>query len=116
MVPLKVEARKEGPVHILSINGTIDSSNMSQVKSLLVDIREKEAKPAVVADIKGLDFISSMGWGMFINFAVEFKKSGGGMKMSGMNDRLERLFWLMGVDSQVENFKELKDAVNSFTS
>ena len=113
-MPLKVDSRKEGPVHVLVVNGTIDSSNMSQVKSLLIDIREKEAKPMVAADIAGLDFISSMGWGMFINFAVEFKTAGGGMKLAGMNERLERLFWLMGVDSQVENFKELKDALKSF--
>lgn len=111
---LKVEARTEGQVKVISIKGTLDSSNLGQVRALLVEIREKTAKPLVVADLAELDFISSMGWAMFVNFAVELKKLGGSLKMSGMSDRIERLFWLMGVNAQVENFKDLKDALKSF--
>ena len=111
---LQVEQKKEGNVSVIKAAGTIDSTNMAQVKSLLIEIREDKKKPYVVMDLSRLDLISSMGWAMFINFAMDFKKAGGALKFSGMNDRVERLFWLMGVNTQVENFKELKEAMKSF--
>lgn len=111
---LKVESGKEGNVHVIKVSGTMDSSNVARVKTLLIEIREKEEKPEVVMDFAGLDVISSMGWAMLINIAIELKTAKGALKFAAMNDRIERLFWLMGVNTQVENFRELKEAVKSF--
>lgn len=113
-MPLSVTRRKEGRINIIKVTGTVDSGNMIQVKSLLNEIGKNEAKPAVVADLTELEIISSMGWGMLINSAVDFSKAGGALKFSGMNDRVDRLFWLMGVNNQIECFKELEEAVKSF--
>lgn len=115
-MPLQVEQSRVRHVHVIKVAGAMDASNMGQVKTLLVEIREKEEQPAVLIDLAGLDLISSMGWAMFINFAIEFKKAGGAMKFAAMNDRVERLFWLMGVNTQVENFKEVIDALKSYFS
>jgi anti-sigma B factor antagonist len=114
-MPLQVDTRTEAGIKMIRTAGTLDSSNMNQVKAILIEIREAPDAPRVVMDLAPLDFISSMGWAMFVNFAIEFKKRGGGLKFAGMNDRMERLYWLMGVNAQVEHFKDVNEAIKSFS-
>lgn len=110
---LTVVEKTSGDVCVLSAAGFIDASTVSviddKIEQALLDGKYK-----VVVDLPGVDFVSSAGWGVFMSSLAKLRDKGGDIKVSGMTERVAKVFVLMEFDKLMESFETENDAVMSF--
>jgi len=104
------ETVKEG-IHFLRPEGTLDYSNKDQLRSSLDKIIEGENKPKIAVDMQVLEYISSVGWGVLVDYALKAKEKNGVMILTRMNDRIGRLYDLMGIRERIEHCSEINDVM-----
>jgi anti-anti-sigma factor len=104
------ETVKEG-IHFVRPEGTLDYSNKDQLRSLLDKIIEGENEPKIAVDLQVLEYMSSVGWGVLVDYAIKTKEKKGVMILARMNDRIGRLYDLMGIKVRIEHCSEINDVM-----
>ncbi len=116
MAPLHIKAGsvgESGEITVLELNGIIDT--VSSVK--LSDIFERVSKTGsikIVADMSGVEYISSAGWGVFASKVEGLRSKGGDLKIFGMDSELGRVFKMLGFDDLMRSFNVMAEAVEDF--
>ncbi|MDZ7860209.1 MAG: anti-sigma factor antagonist [Candidatus Krumholzibacteriota bacterium] len=116
MIPLSIKAGsvgESGEITVLELNGIIDT--VSSVK--LSDIFERVLQTGsikIVADMSGVEYISSAGWGVFASRVEGLRRKGGDLKIFGMDSELNRVFTMLGFDDLMRSFNVMAEAVEDF--
>jgi len=63
-----------------------------------------------VFDLAGLEYADSAGIGTFISCLTLIKRSGGDLRMAGVNPRIQRLFTMTGVDHLMTVYPTVAEA------
>jgi anti-sigma B factor antagonist len=92
-----IEKSIDNNVAILSINGFLDAHTAPDLE---LAIRESIANglKVIIIDFAKLDYISSAGFGVFMEFIEELRESNGDIIMVGMSPKIRHLFELLGFD------------------
>ena len=110
----KADSYKKDIVTVLKLSGTLDSASKDGLRKAFDGVLAKEKYPMIVLDLSALEYLSSLGWGLFVEYNRIAKENGGGIKLALMNDRIDRLYVLMGIAAQIESFRDLDGACSSF--
>jgi anti-sigma B factor antagonist len=111
---LDIKEKQEGEIVIVEMNGELDSSSVPVFNLSFKEILEKHGPKKYVLDMKGLAFISSAGWTAFLNECKQLRATGGDLKIAAMQADAKRVYDLVGIDSMIESYVALKDAVKSY--
>ncbi len=90
--------------------------NLEQRENLKKELNEMllgDEKKFVI-DLSGVGFISSLVLATVVFFAKEVKKSGGGLKLSGVSSEAYSVFQITQLDKIFEMYDTEIDAVESF--
>jgi anti-sigma B factor antagonist len=68
----------------------------------------------ILIDFEKLDYISSAGFGVFMEFIEEVRNSGGDIKMTGMSPKIHNLFELLGFNVLFEINNNKIELLNNF--
>ncbi len=109
-----IKESEEGEIRVVELNGELDSSSVPVFSLRFKEISEKHASKKYVLDMKGLEFISSAGWTAFLNECKQLRAAGGDLKIAAMQADAKRVYDLVGIDSVIENFETVKEAVKSY--
>jgi anti-anti-sigma factor len=82
------------PVAILTLKGTIETTNASGLEETLARIVD-ESCYRIVVDLGGVTYISSAGWGIFISEIKRIRRNGGDIKLAAMSPEGTRVFDLL---------------------
>ena len=63
-----------------------------------------------VFDLTALDYADSSGIGTFVSCLTAIRKSGGELRMAGVNPRIKRLFQMTGVDHLMSLYPTVAEA------
>ncbi len=99
MQEVKVIARS--PVLSFALSGEIDSKNADEFFDIVLAAYE-ENKGDVLFDCSGLSFIDSTTLGTFVKILKHVRSDGHGMKLTGMQARLKKLFVICALDTIME--------------
>ncbi|PYZ92121.1 anti-anti-sigma factor [Salipaludibacillus keqinensis] len=106
---IQVTEGEHGNVAYLS--GEVDVYTATKLKETLNPIAEQKNSDLVV-DLSEVNYIDSTGLGIFIGVLKATEKSGSTLKLTGLNDRVKRLFEITGlnevIDIEVDGRKEAK--------
>lgn len=95
----KFEIQKsiENNVAIFSIIGYLDAHTAPDLE---LAIREAIANglKVIIIDFAKLEYISSAGFGVFMEFIEELREDNGDIIMTGMSPKIRHLFELLGFD------------------
>ncbi len=107
-----IKEEQIGGVIVLNISGGLDAGT--------APLLDRQIKQKLVAGIKlviamsGLVLISSAGWSIFIETAVQCKEKGGDIRLAGMNSDAAKIFRIMGMDKIIKSYAAKDEAVSSF--
>lgn len=108
-----VQAREQDGIVILELSGDLDIDGVPKVKKAFEGYFGK-GLIRVVLDLSGMKYTSSAGMGVFMGIARQVKEKGGDVKMAGINDRVGRIFSLIGITRIFSIYTTVEDALGSF--
>lgn len=116
MPGITVDISHEGDAHevvILSVHGYIDSTTTPQL-SMMIDHQIASGKYMLIVNLKDVDYISSIGWGVFISNLKELRQREGDMVLTNMSANVHNIFDLMELSAIIKSFDEVNKAVVHF--
>ncbi len=93
---LNVRSVSSGSWTILHVSGEIDMATCPQLRQEIV-AHIGQGNLHLVVDLDGVEFIDSTGLGVLIGGLKRARSHGGDLRVSGVDDRLGRVFQLTGL-------------------
>ena len=110
-----VERKDEGPVSILRIGGYLDAHSASAFEEGLQALVD-DGRYSIVIDFGELNYVSSAGLGVIMGFVHDVREHGGDIKLAAMDQKVFRIFDLVGFPRLYEFHERVEDAAAAFTS
>ena len=101
------------PVSILTLRGTIETTNASGLEETLERIVDEKCY-RIVVDLTGVTYISSAGWGIFISEIKRIRRNAGDIKLAGMKTEVREVFDLLEFGNILKPFERTSDAIKDF--
>ena len=101
------------PVSVLTLRGTIETTNASGLEETLARIVD-EACYRIVVDLGGVTYISSAGWGIFISEIKRIRRNSGDIKLAAMSPEVREVFDLLEFGNILKPFDSAQDAIRDF--
>jgi len=103
------------PVSILTLRGTIETTNASGLEETLERIVDEKCY-RIVVDLTGVTYISSAGWGIFISEIKRIRRNAGDIKLAGMKTEVREVFDLLEFGNILKPYESASDALRDFSS
>ena len=112
--PLTIErlSAQEGP-RVLCLKGPLTVENLHMFQNA---IRREESIPTVILDFSDVPYMDSAGLGSLVSAYVTRQKATRQIALSGVNDRVLRLFETTRVEPLFLIFPTLEDAITGLTT
>ena len=103
------------PVAVLTLKGTIETTNASGLEETLARIVDERCY-RIVVDLGGVTYISSAGWGIFISEIKRIRRNGGDIKLAAMSPEVREVFDLLEFGNILKPFEKTTDALRDFAT
>ena len=113
MAVFQYSSSKHGNVTLIHIGGSLDAETSPKFDSKIRGEIEKGAKK-IVCNMEHLDYIASAGLGVLIGANDVLSKLGGEMRISAMNEKIKKIFKLLGFINLFKIFEDDQKAIDSF--
>lgn len=107
--PLQIERLDRG---VLSLHGPLTMENVSP---FLNAVRREDA-PTMILDLADVPYLDSSGLGSLVSACTSCTKSGRRMALTGVNQRVRKVFEITKVEQVFLMFPTLSDAIEAFTN
>lgn len=107
-----VEVTEEG-IHIVRLMKVFDASSLDEFEKVLAYLLSRNHY-RIVVDLTSVEFISSAGWGAFTAELRRVRDNGGDIRLAGMNPDVLDVFLLLELDSFINAYDTVDDAILSF--
>jgi len=101
---------KHGDVTLLSLKGFIDTTTAPEFEKAFQGVLN-DRKYKIVVDLKGVNYISSAGWGIFISEIKRIRGQKGDLVLVGMNPEVSEVFELLEFNTILKSFPNVEMAV-----
>lgn len=110
---LQYSSSKQGKVTLITIGGSLDAETAPKFDKKL-EGEVKKGADKVVCNMEKLDYIASAGLGVFISINETLGKKGGEIRISSMNDKIKKIFKLLGFINIFKIYESDEKAIDSF--
>ena len=107
--PLQIDRLDRG---VLSLRGPL---TMENVPPFLNAVRREDA-PTMILDFSGVPYLDSSGLGGLVSACTSFAKSGRRVALTGVNQRVRKVFEITKIEQVLLVFPTLSDALEAFTN
>lgn len=111
-VPLEIAVRRDGPVHFVSLSGAASIDVVENLRARLLGLIDAST-PNMVIDLSKLTFITSIGIGALIAAEARSHALRGAARLVNPTGEVARILDLTQIDTMVEVYATLDDAVGS---
>jgi anti-sigma B factor antagonist len=95
---LKINTHQQSDKEILvTVAGEIDAYTAPKLKEELSPFTEVDN--TIIVNLKNVSYLDSTGLGAFVSLFKQLKKNEGELKLTGLSDRLKRLFNITGLSN-----------------
>ena len=101
------------PVAVLTLKGTIETTNASGLEETLARIVDERCY-RIVVDLGAVTYISSAGWGIFISEIKRIRRNGGDIKLAAMSPEVREVFDLLEFGNILKPYERTTDALRDF--
>jgi len=110
---MKTEVNIKGDVVVIAPSGELDISNSSLLKEAIAEQAER-GRSKILLDLDQVPYMDSSALGALISGMTTLKKEKGNLKVSGLQENVERIFQLTGLTQFLEVYKTAEEALQSF--
>jgi anti-sigma B factor antagonist len=107
--PLEIEHVDRG---VLSLRGPLTMENVSPFLNAV----RRENAPTMILDFTGVPYLDSSGLGSLVSAYTSCQKSGRRIALTGVNQRVLKVFEITKVEPIFLMFPTLSDALEAFTN
>jgi len=107
--PLQIERLDRG---VLSFRGPLTLENVSPFMNAV----RREDAPTMILDFSGVTYLDSSGLGSLVSACTSCVKSGRRFALTGVNQRVQKVFEITKVENVLLVFPTLADALEAFTN
>ncbi|SFF04584.1 anti-sigma B factor antagonist [Bacillus sp. OV194] len=107
VMDLKITHEKSNGTHYFKLVGDVQSYTAPKLKKILVPLSE-QTKQVIIIDVEQIDFIDSVGLGVFAGVISSTIRNNSTLMLKGMTNRVRRLFEITGLMEMMENSKNNK--------
>jgi anti-sigma B factor antagonist len=111
MLEITVENYKR--VDMVTVSGRVDGSNAGELEAAFNGLTD-EGRYQIVAELSGVEYMSSAGLRALVATMRECKKHRGDLRLATPSDRINEVLELAGLDSIFQIFDDPAAAVGSF--
>ena len=112
-ITMKIDEKNE--ISTLYVGGYLDAHTASKFESKIQEIIKSE-KYNIILNFTELEYISSAGLGVIMGNIEDIRNHDGDIKLTGMSDKIYRVFDLVGFPSLYEIYRTQEEAESSFGS
>ncbi len=113
MKNFQIHHRQTDDVEILEISGELDAHTASKLEDSLKTLIDKN-KHNIIVNCHNLDYIASAGLGVFMAYIEDVRGLGGDIKLTNMNERVFKVFDLLGFPTLYDILDDEKEAIMQF--
>lgn len=110
---MEITVKTVNDVEIVFLNGRLDAYNSNLVENKFDEIIDS-GKVQMVADLSGVDYISSSGLRVTLSSLKKLNKMGGTLKLSSLQPYVLEVFEIAGFTQLFQIYHDEKEAVASF--
>lgn len=100
MMNLSIRNEDKEGFSILFLEGEIDAYTAPKLREALIPLAERPGQHITV-DLSEVGYIDSTGLGIFIGALKATHSHNGTLKLTGMSERVQRLFTITGLDEVI---------------
>ena len=105
--------RSQRIIFTIKLNGSIDIISSPKVK-FEIEKLVKSSNYNIVIDFEDVDYINSLGWGVFINYIKIIREHGGDLKLSNMANDIYYGFETLEFHLIFRHYMTIQEAINDF--
>ncbi|OQX87954.1 anti-anti-sigma factor [candidate division KSB1 bacterium 4484_87] len=113
MDSFEVSRRQKNEVEILEIKGYLDAHTAPSLENAIQELIDSDTYQIVI-NFRDLAYISSAGLGVLMGFIENIREHGGDIKLCEMNEKIYRVFDLLGFPKIYDITEKEEDAVQKF--
>jgi len=116
MQGIKIGIQKVGAkfdIILLAISGYVDTTTCQELTQTIQGLVE-EKHIQVIADLGGVTYISSAGWGVFMGEIKGIREKGGDIKVVHMNPEVFEVFEMLEFNRILNYYDSVEEAINEF--
>jgi anti-sigma B factor antagonist len=104
---IKIDMLQNDELVEVQVEGEIDAYTAPKLRESIFPLSEKENIKMFI-DLKGVSYMDSTGLGVIVGVFKSVRSNNGELKLTGLSDRLKRLFEITGltdimdINSQIE--------------
>lgn len=110
---LKLTLEKDGIISIIRLEGDIDATSYNLIDPAIRFLLERN-RYLIVVDMAKVTYVSSAGWGCFVEHIKFIRDNGGDIKFAELSNELYRIFKVLEFDKIFEVYQSVKIARDSF--
>jgi len=107
--PLQIERLERG---VLSFRGPLTMENVSPFMNAV----RREDAPTMILDFSGVPYLDSSGLGSLVSACTTCVKAGRRFALTGVNQRVQKVFEITKVEQVLLVFPTLADALEALTN
>jgi anti-sigma B factor antagonist len=112
---MEITQRVEDGIAVVQPNGRIDTEAAEQLDQVL-QAAVASGSHKIVVDMSEVEYISSAGLRSLAAVLVRCRDEGGDMKLAGLNERVTRVFKIIGFDLLMSVSDTVETAISEFSS
>jgi anti-anti-sigma factor len=105
--------QRKGEVIIIGMPDRLEVNNSVKMENLINSIID-EGNKFLIFDMSNVSYISSSGLRIFISTIRKIRDMDGQLKISGMNDKVKKVFIMVELYDLLEDYPTLEDAIESY--
>ena len=102
-------------VSVLRLKGFLDAHTAPKFEQSIQNLMSSDRNKIVVS-MDDLNYISSAGLGVFMGFIEEIREKDGDIKLCNMQQKVFKVFDLLGFPALYEIFEQEKEAIDKFNT
>jgi anti-sigma B factor antagonist len=98
---------------LLTVSGYVDTTTCHELAKALQDLVAKK-QYLLIADLRGVNYISSAGWGVFVGEIKEIRDRGGDLKIYQMIPEVYEVFEMLEFNRIIQYYDSIEEAIDEF--
>ncbi|RST74037.1 STAS domain-containing protein [Siminovitchia acidinfaciens] len=107
---VSIEVKEKDNVSYVTLAGEIDAYTAPKVRDELMEAAKGDDVKLII-DLSGVNYMDSTGLGVFVGLFKQLRSNNGDMKLTGMTERLQRLFDITGLADVMDINTEVEGGV-----
>jgi anti-sigma B factor antagonist len=110
---MEIVTDKQDGKNILQVSGRLDANTSPELEKKLLSMLDDGEKD-YIADLAGLEYISSVGLRVLLMAAKKAKSAGGKVVLSNLNEHVHEVFEIAGFTAIFPIFASLDEALTNY--